>query len=124
MRIFALAALTAVAAVAPMHPAQAEFLTFEELRGLCRGETAGAGFRTGAAHRLLAETYRARCRMYLLGRIDGFLQERAAPCARTQSAQAEAGDALVDALLNRAEPPDGGIAELVRDVVRSRYGCE
>jgi hypothetical protein len=127
LRIVALAALATAAA--PLAPAHAEFFTLDEMRSMCRGETAEtAEFRTGAGHRLLAETHRARCRMYLLGQVDGYLQARGEPqdrarCLGAAASQGQVADAIVEALLTRTEEPVGGLGALVRDVLRTRFGC-
>ena len=129
-RILTLAAMVAAASIAPLSPARAEFFTYEQMRNMCRGETEEtAEFRTGAAQRLLAETYRARCRMYLLGLADAYLQSRAegreAPrCTWADMTESEVSQPLVEAVLDRADAPDGGINALVRDVLHSRFGCD
>ena len=128
-RILALAAATAAAASVPLAPVQAEFFTLAELRDMCRGAIGeNAEFRTGAGHRLLAETYRARCRMYLLGVADGYLQTHAETdarmaCIRPGTPEAEVAEPLIEAVLTRTDVPDDGIAALVREVLRSRFGC-
>lgn len=129
LRILTLGAIAAAAFAVPLAPARAEFFTFEQMRGLCRGETGEAAeFRTGASHRLLAQTHRARCRMYLLGQVDGYLQAREEPqdrarCLGAGTSEAEVTEAMVEALLARADEPEGGIGALVRDVLRTRFGC-
>jgi len=126
--IMALAASAAVAAAAPVAPAQAELLGFEQLRAMCAGEAAdSAEFRTGAAHALLREIYRSRCRMYLLGIADGLLhgQDGRQPpsCPGHDIVEPEIGDRLVEAVLDHAEAGEGGAAQIVGDVLRTRYGC-
>ena len=65
----------AAAATVPLQPARAELYTIEQLRGLCRGESAESPeFRTGAGYRLLAQIARERCRMFLLGVADAALR--------------------------------------------------
>jgi hypothetical protein len=129
LRILTLGALAAAVSAALPAPARAEFFTFEQMRGLCRGDTGEAPeFRTRASHLLLAQTHRARCRMYLLGQVDGYLQRRAEPqdraqCLGTSASEAAVTEAIVEALLARADAPQGGIGELVRDVLRTRFGC-
>ena len=108
----------------PLNPAKAEFFSYAQMQGLCRGQTGeAAAFRTDASHRLLAETYRARCRMYLLGQADAYLQSRGRSCIPAGTAESQVADALVDGLLSRPEAPAGGVGEVVRDVLRARYGC-
>ena len=127
-RMLALAALAAASSV-PAAPAHAEFFSFEQLRSMCRGEGADdAEFRTGAAHELLREIYRSRCRMYLLGEADFYLegsaQEGGRPsCLPAGTPQSEVGDYLVEAVLTRTEAPPGGVRELVRHVLRLQYNC-
>jgi hypothetical protein len=124
-RLIIQAAIALAACAAPLHPARAEFFSYAQMRGLCRGETGEAAeFRTDASHRLLAETYRARCRMYLLGQADAYLDQANRPdCIRPGTADAEVAEALVQGLLRRTETPAGGVGEVVRDVLRARYGC-
>ena len=127
-RILALGALAAAAASAPLAPARAEFYSFEQMRTMCRGgDEQVAQFRTRAGHALLAESYRARCRMYLLGQADAFLQrerERAdRPCQGAAPSEAEVAEAVVEELLSRTTAPAGGIGEVVRDVLRLRFAC-
>ena len=111
-------------------PARAEFFTFEQLRSMCRGEVEAAGqFRTGAAYALLAQTHRERCRMYLLGLADAYLQSRPVRegeqhCIVAEMPEASAADVLAEALIRRSDAPAGGAAEVVRDVLRTDFGCE
>jgi hypothetical protein len=126
--IMALAASAAVAAAAPATPAEAELLSFEQLRAMCAGETADSTeFRTGSAHALLREIYRSRCRMYLLGIADGLLHREDSrqprSCPGHDIAEPEIGDRLVEAVLDRTEAGEGGASEIVREVLRTRYGC-
>jgi len=127
-RMIGLAAL-ALAGTAPASPARAEFVRFEQLQGLCAGQAADAAeFRTEAAHMLLRDIYRARCRMYLLGLADGLFARwdvgpPALACLRTERPEAEVADALIEAVLSRTAPPAGGVGEIVREVLRDRYGC-
>ena len=124
-RLITQAALVVAPSAVPLEPAQAEFFSYAQMQGLCRGDTGdGAAFRTDASRRLLAETYRARCRMYLLGQADAQLQriERLA-CIPAGTPESEVGDTLAQGLLDRAEAPPGGVGEVVRDVLRARYGC-
>ena len=128
-RLFGWAALAAAASVFPAAPALAEFYSYEQIRTMCRGEgDEPAQFRTQAAHALLAESYRGRCRMYLLGRADAYLQRDAdrpedRSFARSVPADAEVADAIAEELVSRSEVPDGGIGEVVRDVLRARFAC-
>jgi hypothetical protein len=127
-RIFALACAAAVAAAAPVSPAHAEFYSFEALQNMCRGESVEEPeFRTGAARELLRDIYRSRCRMYLLGLADGFLDaaadERRITCLPLGTDESEVAAALVAELLGRTQPPRGGVGEIVRDVLRNRYNC-
>ena len=129
-RIWPLAAMAAVVSVAPTAPARAEFFTYEQMRNMCRGEAEEpAEFRTGAAQRLLAQTYRARCRMYLLGQADAYLQSRpegreAPRCGWADMTESEVAEPLVQAVLDRTDAPEGGINALVREVLHTRFGCE
>lgn len=128
-RLFGLAALAATASAIPAAPAQAEFFSYEQIRTMCRGEgNESAQFRTGAAYALLAESYRGRCRMYLLGHADAYLHRDAdrpedRTCARAVPSDAEVADAIAEELVRRTEVPDGGIGEVVRDVLRARFAC-
>ena len=124
-RLIIQAAAALAACAVPLQPAQAEFFNFEQMRGLCRGQTGDAAeFRTDASHRLLAETYRARCRMYLLGQADAYLDRgNRRGCLPPGTRDSEVADALVQGLLRRTETPAGGVGEVVRDVLRDRYGC-
>ena len=123
-RLILQAAMAAATCVVPTLPARAEFFGYAHMQRLCRGEVGAAEFRTDAGHRLLAETYRARCRMYLLGQADALLQANGRrACLPAAATEAEVAEALVAGLLSRAEPPPGGVGEVVRDVLRARYGC-
>jgi hypothetical protein len=128
-RLLALGALAVTASAIPLAPAQAEFFSYDEMRSMCRGDgSESAEFRTRAGYALLAESYRGRCRMYLLGQADAYLQREAdrpeeRACLRSGISQAEVADAVVEELLRRAEPPEGGVGEVVRDVLRSRFAC-
>ena len=119
----------AAAASLPLVPAQAELFSYEQIRTMCRGEGDGnPQFRTRAGYALLAESYRGRCRMYLLGQADAYLQRQpesrdAAACVPAGASDSEVAEAIVEALLARDEPPAGGIAEVVRDVLRTRFAC-
>lgn len=122
-------AAAALLAAFPAAPAAAEFFSFEEMRGMCRGETdQPADFRTDAGYRLLAASLRERCRMYLLGLAETNLREIGTVasrqgCMADQAPPAEVAEALAEALAARAEPPEEGLAGLVREVLRARYGC-
>ena len=123
-----LTAMVALAAgMAPLTPAQAEFYTFQQLRDMCRGEVEDAPqFRTQAANQLLSESYRTRCRMYLLGMIDTLLiadppGERRCELSATE---AEVTEPIVETIVGRNEAPEGGVAEIVREMLSSRFGCE
>lgn len=122
------AALAVMASLSPLHPARAEFFTFDELRDMCRGGADdGPQFRTRAANALLAESYRARCRMYLLGAVDGSLQNEPAQgrrCILPATPQDEVTEPIVEALLARQEAPEHGVTGIVREVLHSRFGCE
>ena len=127
-RIIGLAAMAAAAAAAPAAPAQAELFTFEQLRAMCAGEAAdSAEFRTGAAHALLREIYRSRCRMYLLGIAEGLRHgddgQQPPSCPDAAMNEPEIGDRLVEAVLGRTETGEVRVAQIVRDVLRTRYGC-
>jgi hypothetical protein len=128
-RLFGWAALAATAATIPAAPAQAELLSYEQIRSLCRGEgNESAQFRTSAAYALLADSYRGRCRMYLLGQADAYLQRDAdrpeeRTCARAVPSVEDVADAIAEELVRRAEVPEGGIGEVVRDVLRARFAC-
>lgn len=124
-RLVIQAAAALAACALPSAPARAEFFGYEQMRDLCRGQTGDAAeFRTDASHRLLAETYRARCRMYLLGQADAFLDGgNRRRCLPPGTRDSEVAEALVQGLLRRAETPAGGVGEVVRDVLRDRYGC-
>lgn len=112
----------------PPAPAHAEFFSFDQLRSMCRGEGADTvEFRTGAAQELLREIYRSRCRMYLLGEADFYLENAASdgrrlPCLPAGTRESEVADYLEEAVLNRPEPR-GGVRELVRNVLRLQYNC-
>jgi len=125
-RLIIQAALVVLPYAVPMQPARAEYFGYAQMQDLCRGGTAEAAeFRTDAGHRLLAETYRARCRMYLLGQADAFLEAgNRRGCLPAATRETEVAEALVEALLGRAEAPAGGVGEVVRDVLRTRFGCE
>ena len=123
-------ALAASAWAVPLAPAHAEFFSYEQMRTMCRGEGEGAEpqFRTSAGRALLAESYRGRCRMYLLGQADALLQSQpqrleSETCMVAQATDSEVAEAIVEALLARTEAPAGGIAEVVRDVLRARFAC-
>ena len=120
-----LIALIAVAgATLPLQPARAELYTIEELRGLCRGESAEAGeFRTGAGYRLLAQIARERCRMFLLGVADASLELSARRCIPAGTPPADVADHLADAVLAEPEGSGGTVAGIVRDALRTRYRC-
>ena len=128
-RLFGWTALAVTASAIPAAPAQAEFLSYEQVRTMCRGEgNEPAEFRTRAAYALLAESYRGRCRMYLLGHADAYLQRDAdrpedRTCARSVPSDDEVADAIAEELVSRAEVPEGGIGEVVRDVLRARFAC-
>ena len=123
-----LAALTVAASLSPLHPARAEFFTVEQMREMCRGGDEDAPqFRTRAANQLLAESYRARCRMYLLGVVDAVLQDEWAPgrrCIAPGTPEADVTEPLVEALLEPRETPEGGVAAIVREALHSRFGCD
>ena len=123
-RLILKAAIVAAPCAVPLSPARAEFFDYAQMQSLCRGDVGNAEFRTDAGHRLLAETYRARCRMYLLGQADAVLQANGRrACLPPAATESEVAEALVAGLLNRAESPPGGVGEVVRDVLRARYGC-
>ncbi len=124
-RLVVPAAIALAACAVPLHPAQAEFFSYEQMRALCRGQTGDAAeFRTDASHRLLAQTYRARCRMYLLGQADAFLDRgNRRGCLPPGTRDSEVAEALVQGLLRRTGTPAGGVGEVVREVLRDRYGC-
>ena len=128
-RMFGWAALAATASAIPAAPANAEFLSYEQIRTMCRGEgNESAQFRTSAAYALLADSYRGRCRMYLLGHADAYLQRDAdrpedRTCARAVPSDDEVADAIAEELVRRSEAPEGGIGEVVRDVLRARFAC-
>src|SRR3712207_4979023 len=96
-------------------PAQAEFFSYEQMRLFCLGGSAeGAEFRTVAGHRRLAETYRARCRMYLLGKADAYLERGAARnCLPAGTSDSDVAQVLAEGLVSRRDPPAGGVGELV-----------
>ena len=128
-RLLGWAALAATASAIPAAPAQAEFLSYDQIRNMCRGEgNEPAQFRTRAAYALLADSYRGRCRMYLLGQADAYLQRdadrpEARTCARSVPSDTEVADAIAEELVSRTQVPDGGIGEVVRDVLRARFAC-
>jgi len=128
-RWLAWGALAAAASAVPAAPAQAEFFSYDQMRTMCRGEgPEPAQFRTRAAYALLADSYRGRCRMYLLGQADAYLQRdadrpEARTCARSVPTDAEVADAIAEELISRADAPQGGIGEVVRDVLQSRFAC-
>ena len=130
LRLAALGVALAFAPLAAISPAKAEFFTFEQLRNMCRGGVEVEGqFRTGAAYALLAQTHRERCRMYLLGLADAYLLNRADRdqdhhCIVEEMPETTAADLLAEALLRRTEAPAGGAAEVVREVLRTDFGCE
>ena len=130
MRILVCGALLAAASLGAPSPARAEFFSFEQLRGMCRGEVEAEGqFRTGAAYELLAQTHREQCRMYLLGLADAYLHSLADRggdhhCIVAEMPQTAAADVLAEALVRRSDAPAGGAAEVVRDVLRTNFGCE
>lgn len=129
-RLLACGTMLAAASLGTPSPARAEFFTFEQLRSMCRGEVESAGqFRTGAAYALLAQTHRDRCRMYLLGLADAYLQSRPvreeeAHCIVEEMPEDTAADLLAEALIRRSDVPAGGAGEVVRDVLRTDFGCE
>ena len=131
-RLMVCGTVLAAASLGAPSPARAEFFTFEQLRSMCRGEvdTAAEGqFRTGAAYELLARTYRERCRMYLLGLADAYLQSRVVRegephCIVEEMPEASAANVLSEALVRRTDAPAGGAAEVVRDVLKTDFGCE
>ena len=123
----ALCAIAAAATATALQPARAEFFGTDQVRALCRGETADAReFRTPAANRLLAQVSRERCRMYLLGLAEARLQ-RIGPEARAQclpeGTADTVADALVEALLEPSEAPDGAVDAFVQETLRARFGC-
>ena len=122
-----LCAIAAAAIATPLHPVRAEFFSTEQVRSLCRGETADARqFRTSAANRLAAQVSLERCRMYLLGLAEARLQ-RAGPEARARCIPAgttdDVADALVEALVEPPEAPRGTVDAIVEDTLRARFGC-
>ena len=131
-RLLVCGTVLAAASLGAPSPARAEFFTFEQLRNMCRGEvesTAEAQFRTGAAYALLAQSYRERCRMYLRGLADAYLQSRPIRegelhCIVEEMPEASAADVLSEALIRRSDAPAGGAAEVVRDVLKTDFGCE
>ena len=123
----ALCAIAAAATTTALQPVRAEFFGTEQVRALCRGETADAReFRTDAANRLLAQVSRERCRMYLLGLAEARLQ-RIGPEVRAQCLPEETADAVADALVEAlAEPPEapgGTVDAFVQETLRARFGC-
>ena len=129
-RLMVCGTVLAAASLGAPSPARAEFFTFEQLRSMCRGEVEAEGqFRTGAAYELLARTYRERCRMYLLGLADAYLQSRVVRegephCIVEEMPEASAANVLSEALVRRTDAPAGGAAEVVRDVLKTDFGCE
>jgi len=130
MRLLVCGTMLAAASLGTPSPARAEFFTFEQLRNMCRGEVESTGqFRTGAAYALLAQTHREQCRMYLLGLADAYLHSLADrggehECIVAEMPQAAAADVLAEALIRRTDAPAGGAAEIVRDVLKTDFGCE
>ena len=131
-RLLVCGTVLAAASLGVPSPARAEFFTFDQLRNMCRGEietAADAQFRTGAAYELLARTYRERCRMYLLGLADAYLQSRPVGegeqhCIVAEMPEETAANLLSEALIRRTDAPAGGAAEVVRDVLKTDFGCE
>ena len=126
-RMLILAVLAIAAATSPMDAAQAQFFTAGQMRAMCRGEVADAPqFRTRAANQLVAESYRSRCRMYLLGVADALLhnEQEGHRCIGAGTAQAEVVEPIVAALLAHDETSQDEIAAIVREVLRSRFGCD
>ena len=118
----------AAGALFPLQPARAELYDIDEMRALCRGESAESPeFRTGAGYRLLAQVARERCRMYLLGLAEGQVDRRerasGSRCLPAGTAPAQVADALVEAVLAEPEGSGGTLAGLVRDALRTRFGC-
>lgn len=130
LRLIVLGAMLASSPFAAPSPARAEFFSFEQLRNMCRGDVEGeAQFRTGAAYALLAQSHRERCRMYLLGLADAYLLSRPVRedghhCIVEEMPEATAAQVLAEALIRRTEAPVGGAAEVVREVLRTDFGCE
>lgn len=126
-QFLAFGALAATVMTGSAGPAQAGFFTVERMRAMCRGEPAEpAQFSTQAAQRLLTQTYHDQCRFYLLGVADGYLQARGADgnpprCMAESLNRIEVADALAEAVAARSSA--GAILDIVRDVLRTRFGC-
>ena len=128
IRPMLMSAVALAGTAVPSQPARAELYGIDELRALCRGETAESPeFRTGAGYRLLAQVARERCRMYLAGLAEGQLDRReratGARCLPAGTPPEAVADALVEALLAEPEGSGGTVAGLVRDALRTRFGC-
>lgn len=116
--------LVLAGAAVPLQPARAELYSIEELRALCRGESAETPeFRTGAGYRLLAQIARERCRMFLLGVADASLELSGRHCIPAETPPTEVADHLAAAVLAEPEGSGGTVAGLVRDALRTRYRC-
>ena len=109
-------------------PLPEQFFSYEQIRTMCRGEgNEPAQFRTGAAYALLAGSYRAVAdvpagprRRYLHRDAD---RPEDRTCARSVPSDAEVADAIAEELSARTGSPEGGIGEVVRDVLRARFAC-
>ena len=127
MRTLVMALLAGATCTAPLRPAHAQFVAFEQLRDLCRGgPDQGPQFRTAAANQLLAESYRARCRLYLLGLVDGLMEEDETPerrCIAPGTPEDEVTGPLIAALVAAPGEPEEGVVAIVREVLHSRFGC-
>ena len=95
---------------------------------MCRGETdERAEFRTEAAFRVLASHQRSKCRMYLLGLVDGLVASSRPGdrllCLPPDFDRERMADRLMDLVLSEAGNRERSIPALVQSVLRAEGRC-
>lgn len=95
---------------------------------MCRGETdEPAEFRTEAAFRVLASHQRSKCRMYLLGLVDGLVASSRPGdrsfCLPPDFDRARMADRLIDRVLSDTADGEPNIPALVQSVLRTESRC-
>ena len=125
--MFGLIILTA-AVVGQGGPGTAASFSPSELRTMCRGETdERAEFRTEAAFRVLASHQRSKCRMYLLGLVDGLVASSRPGdrlfCSPADFDRERMADRLMDSVLSDAADQEPNIPALVQNVLRAESRC-
>src|SRR5688500_2256982 len=125
--MFGLIILTA-AVVGQSEPGTTAYFSPSEVRTMCRGETdQQAEFRTEAAFRVLASHQRSKCRMYLLGLVDGLVAssrpgDRSFGLAPDFDRERMAGR-LMDSVLSDAADREQNIPALVQSVLSAESRC-